>query len=235
MIFARRYFRNWSDYLLACYGKKHELMIKDGSKVFIRDPKDADILKSIWFYNEYGLDPKKDYATIVDVGAHIGFFSLFARMNYPNAKIYSYEPLGANFESLLKNTQGRNITCVNNAVSGIRGTVKLYKHERHTASSLELVSKDFDAVESVTLGDIISDVGPIDLLKLDCEGAEYEILKSDLSQIREIIMEYHNINGLDHSTLIKTLEDGGFIVQVLPVNEKLGQIRAISNRFKRKA
>jgi len=60
-------------------------------------------------------------------------------------------------------------------------------------------------------------LGKVDLLKLDCEGAEYEILIggsfSVLAKIDRIIMEYHDLDAShNHHRLISFLQDGGYHV-----------------------
>lgn len=61
--------------------------------------------KEIFMENAYGRGlgkpvPKK--AIIIDIGANVGFFTLFAVSNYPSARVYSFEPVGANFVQLKK-------------------------------------------------------------------------------------------------------------------------------------
>jgi hypothetical protein len=60
-----------------------------------------------------------------------------------------------------------------------------------------------------------------DFLKIDCEGAEYEILfaadETTLSRIGHIAMEYHDaVTRHRHEELIRFLEDRGFVVRTRP-------------------
>jgi hypothetical protein len=72
------------------------------------------------------------------------------------------------------------------------------------------------SIDCVSLADIFTDnsIPYCDLLKLDCEGAELEILKAapakTLSRIRRIRLEWHP--GYDLEELIRLLADGGFHV-----------------------
>lgn len=91
------------------------------------------------------------------------------------------------------------------------------------------------AVKARSLSDVIQRTaqGKCDLLKLDCEGAEYDILmkspRDALVKIRRIVMEYHdNVTDYSHKDLADFLVEQGYKVQVFtnPVHEDLGYLRA---------
>jgi FkbM family methyltransferase len=76
-----------------------------------------------------------------------------------------------------------------------------------------------------------------DLLKLDCEGAEYPILfdtsASVLELIDHIVMEYHdNVAQYNHNDLTRFLNERGFQVQTFPnpVHSHIGYLRAVRNK-----
>ena len=89
-------------------------------------------------------------------------------------------------------------------------------------------------VECVTLENIFDEnhIVSCDLLKLDCEGAEYDILinanKEIFDKIKLISLEYHNIINHDGHELKKFLETVGFVVKLVPDshNNKYGFIYA---------
>jgi hypothetical protein len=73
----------------------------------------------------------------------------------------------------------------------------------------------------------------IDLLKLDCEGAEYAILMGasaeSLAHVQRIVMEYHDLDvEYEHSSLVRFLESSGFRVQLHanPVHAEIGYLYA---------
>jgi abortive infection bacteriophage resistance protein len=78
--------------------------------------KDAvDVLKAIFEEREYAdYFPFYKKVTVVDIGAHYGYFSIFAAKNTsPNSRIFSIEPSQSNFETLnenLKDGKIRNVT-----------------------------------------------------------------------------------------------------------------------------
>jgi len=73
----------------------------------------------------------------------------------------------------------------------------------------------------------------IDLLKLDCEGAEYAILMGasaeSLARVQRIIMEYHDLDAEhEHTRLVHFLEGNGFSVRLHanPVHAEIGYLYA---------
>jgi uncharacterized protein (UPF0335 family) len=73
-------------------------------------------------------------------------------------------------------------------------------------------------IKCTTLGKIIEKnrIGRVDLLKLDCEGAEYEILfgmrKNMLSRIERIVMEHHDIGRFSAKDMERFLQKNGYDV-----------------------
>ncbi len=121
---------------------------------------------------------------IIDVGAHIGTFSLLCAIKYPQAVIYAYEPCFETFRVLEENQKMNGLQRMqisHKAVSGVKGRVKLYHSEEngnwgHSIS--KVLSTSFEEVTATTLEQIITDnrIELIDLAKFNCEGAEFDIL-----------------------------------------------------------
>jgi FkbM family methyltransferase len=155
--------------------------------------------------------------TVVDIGANVGFFSLFMFSKDKKAKIFAYEPMPLNFKLLNKYKQENtdlNYTVVNKAVSNEKTTITL---NYDSSDSFSTAATIFDTstqgdkiqVETTTLEAILNDnnLSKIDFLKLDCEGSEYGILygasTAVLNKISNISIETHpgkqdneNINSL---------------------------------------
>lgn len=121
---------------------------------------------------------------IIDVGAHIGTFSLLASLKFPEATIYAYEASRESFRVLLENKESNKLDRLkvfHGAISSLSGTVKLFHNEKTGNwghSITKPLSKSFEEVNSATLMNVIDEhaINFIDLIKFNCEGAEFEIL-----------------------------------------------------------
>lgn len=170
----------------------------------------------------YPLVPDLKPKFILDVGANLGATSMFFALNYPKAKIFSFEPTKMNFRWLKKNTEKfENIQRVNKGAyfkdtktkifldSEVGGRNSIYKE--WTKSDL------FEIVDFINLKAFIetnSLFGKIDILKIDTEGCEIEILSSiedDLKNIAVIYLEYHGKKS--EKIVLEVLSKSHFLVQ----------------------
>ncbi|MEX0887796.1 MAG: FkbM family methyltransferase [Patescibacteria group bacterium] len=137
-------------------------------------------------------------AVVIDVGASLGSFSLMSARK--GARVLAFEPAPESFVLLAKNIElnqmGNRICPLQLGVAGRSGRRDFF------LTSFSPLSSFFGRgvktkVGCVTLADIFRQhrLKAIDLLKLDCEGAEYEILYRTpaeiLQKIKEIRLEYH--------------------------------------------
>ncbi|PIZ70737.1 hypothetical protein COY07_06185 [Candidatus Peregrinibacteria bacterium CG_4_10_14_0_2_um_filter_43_11] len=141
---------------------------------------------------------------IVDIGGHLGFFSLYASLLNPNVPIYSFEPHEGNFELLkinLKNNRVRNVHPKQVAVSGEVGQGVLYLSQEdlnHSTVSAIEPTGETQAVQTITLERIFQKnrIEKCDLVKMDCEGAEFTILyqtpRAIFDAIASLFLEYHD-------------------------------------------
>jgi len=187
----------------------HVFEFRDGLRLSTRS-NGADLRAlleaSVWNLYTEGLQfsPDQDLV-VIDIGGHIGTFSVSTAWRFKRSRVYSFEPFKENFDMFLSNIKQNRVTNVfpsMTAVAGRRGTVSLGVSNVNTGGhSICLAGQSSTKVEAATLSDVFSSNGleRCDLLKIDCEGAEYEILFSTptsvLRKIRNIAMEYHNIQG----------------------------------------
>jgi len=166
-------------------------------------------------------------ATIIDIGGHIGSFTLSAAKQAPEGKIFTFEPEADNFALLTENITLNhidNIHAFNLAVSESNDRKTFYRDPLNSAESgfFKKTGTMFE-VEAITLAKIFEEnnIEMCQLLKIDCEGSEYEILfglpLSILSRIEKISMEVHNpayygISNLNHTPqkLMEYLRKQGF-------------------------
>jgi len=169
---------------------------------------------SIFLDDDYNLAriKTKKILTIVDIGANVGFFSIAARLAFPNAKIFSYEPNNQLEGYLQDNFIEINIELQMNAVGRDSGRIQL--HNCGDSNQSRVVSNKEGPIEMCSLQSVIEKTGgQIDLLKMDCEGSEWSILEDSklLQKINNITFEYHLwANGEAHSYPLYLLRKNGF-------------------------
>jgi FkbM family methyltransferase len=161
-----------------------------------------------------------EFPTILDIGANAGFFSLFAASRFPEATIFAYEPISVNFRQLERNislNKRARITCFQKAVFGFSGEISLCfdPNDLYTTAASVLSTSGLQTgtiqVPCTTLQDILDEhnIERCDLLKIDCEGSEYEVLyncsRNYLSRIRQTVIEVHK--GKEPNQNIESLSD----------------------------
>jgi len=175
-------------------------------------------------------------ATIVDIGANAGYFTLFALMKFVRPSLFAYEPIPASYTQLERHRRlnpGQSMKCFPMAVSGHGGEIALSfdAADPFTTSATVFSScapaPDSLRVPSVTLQKIFEEhcLSRCDLLKIDCEGAEYDILYSSssdvLKSIDQMAMEVHPGEGKDQNigAMKAFLESQGFRIRQRPVGK----------------
>jgi len=152
---------------------------------------------SVYDFNK--VDFKYPVKYILDIGGHIGSFSIKCAQLFPNYIIKCYEPIEENFELCKKNTElFNNITCYNKAVAGDLVPVELenfYHGENriNTGGSNYKYGEGKSCVDFIHIKKIFDEIPHVDILKIDCEGGEEAIIPHiDFSKIRGCIMiEFH--------------------------------------------
>jgi FkbM family methyltransferase len=164
--------------------------------------------------------PKSDYATVdpagkvvMDLGANIGGFCV--RAEQLGAKqVVCYEPLPSNIEVLKLNTANTKIKVVEKCVIGSdKPTITFYLNNSklaHCSASIKKKSKATEyVVPAVNFWDELQEIKP-ELIKMDIEGAEYEVLSHDLPNfVKELAIEIHfssNENRAKSIILIENLK-----------------------------
>lgn len=154
-------------------------------------------------------------ATIVDIGAHFGYFSLFAAKNLgPDAHILALEPATENFNRLKANIETNqidNVIAIQAAVADQDGELDLYLGRTENHSIFQSSNGARQKVKALKLETLLEShqLPQIDFLKIDCEGAEYAILFNTpatiFDRIKTISMEFHDLKDQRYTGL--TLAD----------------------------
>ncbi len=170
-------------------GGERQFLIPDGEQAV----KDAvDIVQG----RKYPISPYSHPSVVVDIGAHVGEFTIFAAIIWPHATVHAYEPYPPVFDVLERNLAPYpNVVLHPEAVASDGGTQKLFISFMGTlCNSLKEgpVTENCDAVEVPAIGP--SDIAKLkpDVLKIDAEGVEWDIISAlPLADIHTIYFEYH--------------------------------------------
>jgi len=164
----------------------HLLRLADGEDVlelWVGDFSDLHVARETFGDEVYGLPVGFRPRTIVDLGANIGASVLWFHRRFPDAQIHAVEPDRRSLEKLRRNIATLpGVTIHHAAVAGESGERTFYEARRGWESSLLAATArggQASTVSALTLPGLIQRcVGGerVDLLKLDVEGAEWEIL-----------------------------------------------------------
>lgn len=179
-----------------------------------------DVLREHLFDRQYrDIVDVEDGDVVVDIGFNYGIFSLGA-LNNGASKVYGFEP-NKNVYNIIKEIypDKDKVTIYNYAVSDKNETLTFYEGHNTLASSLENEVSDYKEsyeVSCINFYEFITknNIGKINFLKIDCEGAEYAIFENIPDEyfltIDKIHVEFHFNEGEKVKPLIDKLERNGF-------------------------
>jgi FkbM family methyltransferase len=203
------------------------LVLKNGLKFIIRC-KSGDrgavsqiIMSNLYF--EYYAPQKSDI--VIDVGSNIGEFTIPAASMCSNGLVYAIEPIEESFKLFnrnIKENELKNVIGFYGALAGRDGFRDfLVTPTRVTTSMIFHQGKgEFRRVAVISLRTFLDkhNITKVDLLKMNCEGAEFEILmnssKEVLRKINRIVLEFHNVSIHENADLLRSyLESNNFKVE----------------------
>jgi len=164
---------------------------------------------------------------IIDLGAQAGIYSLYAALKNKNAKIYALEPDPDNFKQLCKNVEINKLQGIiipfKEAVASKNGKLFFYISNQSSRSSSLFNIKTSGSkimVDSISLQSLfeILELNRCDVLKVDIEGAEYEVFYNSpaevIRKIDNICMECHDFSNIKENYnkggMKKFLQNNGF-------------------------
>ena len=222
---------NWPAYFLFKIGlhpgRDFTFKFRDGHS-YVVPKKMIGPFRECFFDDQYlqHLDEKSfpSLPTIIDIGANVGYAALYFFKKFPQATIHSFEPMPFLQTMLYKHQQTFKNYDWKIYPYGLwkeEGMLELFTTSTDDFTSISGVVKLQDTnktfkVQVNTLENVIRDhnILKIDLLKLDCEGAEYEILFSlsdeAYNKISRIAMETHVTEKHTTKDLVAFLNTKGF-------------------------
>ena len=245
---SRKIFKNWNIcaklYLNQVRDTFAILETRTNKKIKIRtSTTDFMALANVWLLEDYKIKKFEIHSddVIIDIGAHIGIFTIYASQFCNNGKIYSFEPVRENYDLLLNNIKlnhSEQVKPFNLAVSNTNDdVVAIYINDDKAAHSIFPSSESSINVKSITLQNIFEEnnINHCNFLKLDCEGAEYEILcnlpTKYFKKIDKIVMECHFVDKKPEliDGLKQILAKQGFQVVTKVISNELVLLYAIKD------
>ena len=160
---------------------------------------------------EYYVPPALKPEIILDIGSNIGASILYFHRQFPGAKTFGFEPHPDTFRILQENvahlpgvtifnyglgaTQQRIAVRADNVNFGAFSTDGRFKDRGHPAATVECDVRRLD--------DVLREIGitQVDLIKIDCEGAEADVFSTlpdaILNQCQWIVGEFHDHTGFE--------------------------------------
>jgi len=179
-----------------------------GLSLDIVDDPQGGVAKLIYWelahsYELTGLDLPPG-AVAVDIGAHVGIVSIYLAQRYPGLRVLAYEPQVDNYARLVRNIMvngvGEQIIACPEAVTGDGRAIQLHGDGTTNSGGWSMLAAGQQVgapVPSVTLPAIFArhQLDRVAVLKIDCEGAEYEILTGApalLDRVDLLVGEFHD-------------------------------------------
>jgi FkbM family methyltransferase len=238
--------------------KKHVRLLSIANNIVLQKSmtlEDCIVFIDIFHFRTYSFFfPFYTNATVFDIGAHKGYFSLFASKHLSeDSTILALEPASKNYAECLKNleiNQIQNVTLINKGLGAQKGFTKLYAGSDANNSVIEGYNRTLfnrkgnisSTIELLSLEDIFCEykINTVDFIKIDCEGAEYESLfncpQDILTKCKVISMEYHDLKNAQKSgvEMYKLLVHNGFSIvnySIDCVNADIDSGKIVATRF----
>lgn len=169
------------------------------------------------FKNEiYRFKANSDKPHILDCGANIGLSVIYFKKLYPKAVITAFEPDKAIFQILKQNMHAfslNDVELIEKGVSDKLGSVDFFSDGADGGRIAQGDEKNLIKIETVRLADYLDK--PIDMLKIDIEGAELDVLRDCqplLHNVANLFVEYHSFAKAEQnlSELLDIIKSAGF-------------------------
>ncbi len=188
---------------------------------------DFGFIRDIFEQQSYTAFPEMEIGeadTVVDAGANVGAFTLFAAVHAAQGRVIALEPNGSLVRELVRNiglNSLTNVEVVQAALSATDGTAVLW-HAQTGSGNDSLIRGNSQEGEKVTTLSFprlmeLYQLDRVDFLKVDIEGAEWEIFSEApwLGRVKRIALEVHGEHG-DAQFLRSRLRSAGFRVFASP-------------------
>lgn len=179
------------------------------------------LFEEIFIDEVYRFNASSPSPLILDCGSNIGLSVLYFKRLYPQSYITAFEPDRNSFALLKKNIGDNKLTDVaihNLALGNISETRKFFLNTEPGSINNSLIKSDksagVDNVDTALLSEYIKT--PVDLIKIDTEGAEGEIVhdlcrSGKIDQVNQLFFEYHLQCKVSYEDMDKLLVEKGLM------------------------
>lgn len=199
------------------YNSPHTFDLKGTTIHFNNGPELLHSLKEIFIDEVYRIPFRNNAPYIIDCGSNIGLAILYLTRQYPDARIIAFEPDSANFSFLQKNIAANNLVNVELHKEAVwkEDTTLQFASEGTLGSRINQdgAGQDTISVKATRLKNLLD--RPVDFLKMDIEGAEYEVLKDCADSLRHVdnlFIEFHGYFNKMHelTEILQIVQDNHF-------------------------
>jgi len=185
----------------------------------------ADSASLIFTYEEifkkniYEFSSDTDAPYIIDAGANIGLSVLYFKKLFPKATVLAFEPdkkIAGILQDNIDSHNLQNVSVINKGLWDEEKEMTFYA-EGADAGRISSEASATSTIQVTLLGPYLT--RPVDLLKMDIEGAETTVLrasKDKLRLVKRIFVEYHSFVGQEQtlSELLSILTEAGFRLNI---------------------
>lgn len=185
-----------------CYDKSDSNAWAPFYEVFIKNEYESDLVKL------------ENDDIVVDLGANIGMFTLFAAQKAKH--VYAVEPLPESYSNLKRNVESlNNVTTIDKAVFSKGTEIEFNKNEISGASSIFNKRENYEKliVQTISFENFIKqyNIDRINYLKVDIEGAEFDLFENINesyleNNIDKIFMEVHIMNSFNLDSILNKID-----------------------------
>jgi FkbM family methyltransferase len=175
------------------------------------------------FYNElYKFKADNETPKIVDCGANIGLSVLYFKKIYPKSTITAFEADPEIYKYLRKNLEANQVQGVNAISKAVWSEEKILSFSSQGGDAGRIDAggdTNIVQIQAVTLEQFLNE--PIDLLKIDVEGAELDVLKGagdNLKNCKLVFVEYHSFGHKKQvlAEILSLMAGHGFRAHICP-------------------
>jgi FkbM family methyltransferase len=184
--------------------------------------------KEIFVEGIYHFKTQNTSPVIIDAGANIGLSTLYFSKQYPNATIYAFEPDEKVEAVLQKNIHDNDCTNVIIHQEAVWRENTTLSFDKRGSEGSHISDQGNSSVLAIDFATFLSQFEQVDFLKMDIEGAEWDVVNhitSQLPKIHNFFLEYHGKNSDTHklSALLQIVEKAGFKVYIKMAADALSQ------------